>query len=74
MRMTTLEHYRCLRCGHTGCEIGRDFGLDWAGTRFATVTCTRCRHTEFFAAKPDELPALFDIIAGSKGDGRTGKW
>ena len=69
--MATLDNYRCLRCGHTACEVGQDYALNWQGTRFATVTCERCRWTEFFAAKPDDLPALFRQMGESaRPDGR----
>ena len=63
--MAVLNNYRCLRCGHTECEVGQDYAMNWPGTRFATVTCARCRCTEFFAAKADELPSLFNLMKES---------
>ena len=60
--MAALKNYRCLRCGHTECEVGQDYAMNWPGTRFTTVTCARCRCTEFFAAKPEELPSLFNLM------------
>jgi predicted nucleic-acid-binding Zn-ribbon protein len=60
--MPPLKNYQCPRCGHTECEVGQDYAMNWPGTRYTTVTCARCRCTEFFAAKPDELPALFSLM------------
>jgi predicted nucleic-acid-binding Zn-ribbon protein len=60
--MITPQNYRCVRCGHTACEINYDYAMNSAGTHFVTMTCARCRHTEFFAARTDELPSLLRLI------------
>ena len=69
--MSDLTNYRCFRCQHTACEIGEIYAagamwqrmLDMEQAHFSTVTCTKCRHTEFFDADKDSLGNIFDSFA-----------
>ena len=36
--------------------------FDVQGTKFTTVTCTRCRHTEFFKADSSTMGNIFDLF------------
>ena len=72
--MKVLEHYRCPRCGHRIGEIGEGNPSTSSGARFSNVTCSHCRHTEFYAAAPDEVPALLGLADPSPGPGGTAVW
>lgn len=62
--------YRCPRCSNTEYETGefRGAGGFWSkifdvqGQKFTTVTCQRCRHTEFFKADSNMLGNIFDLF------------
>lgn len=68
--MTDQLHYHCFRCGHLDCELGTIHAaggfwskvFDVEGRKFTTVTCTRCRHTEFFKADRKALANIFDLF------------
>jgi hypothetical protein len=63
-------NYRCPKCQDTVCEIGemRAAGGFWTkifniqSKRFTTVTCSRCRFTELFAADSSQLGNFFDFF------------
>ena len=65
-----LKSYRCPRCTNTDYEVGelRAAGGFWSkifdvqGSRFTTVTCTRCRRTELFKADTSLLGNIFDLF------------
>ncbi|UCC43806.1 MAG: zinc ribbon domain-containing protein [Candidatus Zixiibacteriota bacterium] len=62
--------YTCPKCSHNRYEIGeiRAAGGFWSkifdvqGKRFSSVTCTRCRYTEFFKADTSTLGNIFDFF------------
>lgn len=68
--MSDLKNYRCSRCQHTACEAGEIYAaggmwqrmLDMELAHLSTVTCKRCRHTEFFKADKDSLSSIFDLF------------
>ena len=63
-------NYKCIRCGHGECEIGSIYAaggiwskvFDVEGRKFSTVTCARCKHTEFFRADRNALANIFDLF------------
>ncbi len=69
--MTQLQ-YKCPKCNHTQCEVGeiRVTGGFWSkifdvqGKRFSSVTCARCKYTEFFKAESSALGNIFDLFVG----------
>ncbi len=70
--MSAIRNYRCLRCQHTECDVGevRAAGGFWSkvfdveGRKFTTVTCERCKLTEFYKADRSILGNLFDLAVG----------
>ena len=62
--------FKCLRCGYHACDIGEIHvaGGFWSkvfdveGRKFSTVTCERCKHTEFFKAGRSQLANIFDLF------------
>jgi len=66
----TLTGYRCPKCEHDVCEVAemRATGglltklFDIQNRRFSTVTCARCRYTEFYAADSSMLGNIFDFF------------
>jgi len=64
--------YKCPKCNHTQCEVGeiRVTGGFWSkifdvqGKRFSSVTCARCKYTEFFRAESSALGNIFDLFVG----------
>jgi uncharacterized protein len=64
--------YTCHRCGCNACSLGeaRITGGFWSkvfdieGRKFSTITCKRCRHTEFFEADRNTLSNIFDFFVG----------
>lgn len=70
--MSDIRNYRCIRCQHTACEVGeiRVAGGFWSkvfdveGRKFTSVTCERCKHTEFFKADRSVVSNVFDLIFG----------
>ncbi len=64
--------YKCPKCNHTQCEIGeiRVTGGFWSkifdvqGKRFSSVTCSKCKYTEFFKAESSMLGNIFDLFVG----------
>ena len=70
--MADRVRYSCHRCGGTTCTVGeaRITGGFWSkvfdvqGRKFSTVTCKRCKHTEFFQADRSTLSNIFDFFVG----------
>jgi hypothetical protein len=68
--MAGLSNFKCLRCGHTRCEVGEIHvagGIfsklfDVEGRKFTSVTCDHCKHTEFFKADRSMLGNIFDLF------------
>ncbi len=68
--MTLPTSYTCPKCGHSEHETGeiRAAGGFWSkifdvqGSRFSTVTCSRCRYTEIYKAETSKLGNLFDFF------------
>lgn len=68
--MSELTNFKCLRCQGTICEVGEMHvaGGYWSkvfdveGRKFTSVTCTRCKHTEFFKADHGSLGNIFDLF------------
>ena len=64
------SRYRCPKCGNTSYDTGqmRATGGFWSKIfdvqrrKFTTVTCTRCRYTELFAADTGTLSDIFDFF------------
>lgn len=67
--MTKLS-FTCPKCDHRECEIGemRAAGGFWSkifdvqGARFSSVSCKRCRYTEFYKADSSLLGNIFDLF------------
>ena len=67
--MVNLD-YRCPKCNETRHEIaemratGGFFSklFNIQTQRYTTVTCERCRYTEFFAADSSKLGNIFDFF------------
>ena len=63
-------NYKCPKCGSDACEISemRATGgfltkvFDVQSKKFTTVTCTRCRYTEFFKADSSMIGNIFDFF------------
>ncbi len=68
--MTELNNFKCLRCGHSECEVGEihvagsvlSKVFDVEGTKFSSVTCGRCKHTELFRTDRSMLGNIFDLF------------
>ncbi len=64
--------FTCSKCHGNDCEIGeiRAAGGFWSkvfdvqNRKLTTVTCTRCRYTELYAADGSTLANLFDFFTG----------
>jgi predicted nucleic-acid-binding Zn-ribbon protein len=62
--------YRCAKCQNTQCDTAemRGAGGFWSkifdvqGQRYATVTCTNCKYTEFYKAPTNMLGNIFDLF------------
>lgn len=67
--MTPLK-YKCVKCAGEAYDLGeiRAAGGFWSkifdvqGRRFTTVTCQRCKYTEFFRADSSMIGTLFDLF------------
>lgn len=67
---TSGLNYRCPKCGSNTCEVSEMRGaggfftkvFDVQSKRFTTVTCSRCRYTEFFKADSSMLGNIFDFF------------
>jgi hypothetical protein len=65
-----IHNYRCYRCGNTECVVGEIYAaggfwskvFDVEGRHLSTVTCSRCKLTEFYQAKKSQLSNLFDFF------------
>ena len=63
--MTSPElSFECPKCRHTGCEIGEIRAAGGVWSKLSTVTCGKCRYTEFYAADSSTLGSIFDLFAG----------
>ncbi len=68
--MSIIRNYNCIRCKNRTCEVGeiRAAGGFWSkvfdveGRKFTTVSCARCKHTEFFKADQSSLSNIFDLF------------
>lgn len=68
--MAELSNYKCLRCDYDRCDVGLIYAaggfwskiFDVEGRKFTTVTCERCKHTEFFKADKHTLENIFDLF------------
>lgn len=62
--------FQCPKCSNTDYETGefRATGGFWSkifdvqGSRFSTVTCTRCKYTEIYKSKSSMLGNVFDLF------------
>ncbi|MBZ4683063.1 MAG: uncharacterized protein PWP46_176 [Fusobacteriaceae bacterium] len=65
-----MTNYKCPKCGNTGYETdtvamtggGLSKIFDVQNKKFTTVTCTRCKYTEFFKAETSMLENIFDFF------------
>ncbi|MEZ5520393.1 MAG: zinc ribbon domain-containing protein [Dokdonella sp.] len=65
-----MANFQCAKCGNTSYEVGEMHvagGLlgklfDVEGRKFTSVTCTRCRLTEFYKADRSQLSSIFDLF------------
>jgi len=63
-------NYKCPKCNNTTYEVGemRATGgalskiFDIQNKKFSSVTCKRCRYTEFYKAKTSALSNIFDLF------------
>ena len=63
-------NYTCPKCSNTQCDVGemRATGgtlskiFDIQNKHFTSVTCTRCKYTEFYQAKSSTLGNIFDFF------------
>ncbi|MBN2413516.1 zinc ribbon domain-containing protein [candidate division KSB1 bacterium] len=63
-------NYICPKCKNNQCEIGeiRTTGgvlskiFDVQNKKFTSVTCSRCRYTEFYKADSSTLGNIFDFF------------
>ncbi len=66
-------NFKCPKCANNACEIGeiRAAGGFWSkifdvqGKKFTSVTCNKCKYTEFYAAESSKLGNIFDFFTGS---------
>ena len=64
--------YTCPKCGTRTCEIGeiRTAGGFWTkifniqNRKFTSVTCTKCRCTEFYNVSSKKMGDVFDFFVG----------
>lgn len=62
----------CVKCKSDRYEVGEIHvaGGFWSrvfdveGRKFTSVTCSRCRHTEFYKANRNQLANIFDLFVG----------
>ncbi|MEG0895637.1 MAG: zinc ribbon domain-containing protein [Oscillospiraceae bacterium] len=67
-----MAEWVCPKCGNnvyatdslqaTGGNFAKFF--DVQNKKFTTVTCTKCRYTEFYKADPDDLGNILDFFIG----------
>lgn len=63
-------NFQCAKCGGAEYEVGemRATGgalskiFDVQNKHFTSVTCTRCKYTEFYQAKSSTLGNIFDFF------------
>ncbi len=63
-------NYKCHKCGSDTYEIGemRAAGGFWSkifdvqGAKFTSVTCARCKYTDFYKADSSMLGNIFDFF------------
>lgn len=68
---TPKLNYECAKCKSTQYEVGEMHAagsilgkiFDVEGRKFATVTCRRCRYTEFFKVESGLLGSIFDLFS-----------
>ena len=69
MPQPTLN-FHCPKCSHRRCDVAemRGAGGFWSkifdvqGQRYTTVTCERCRYTEFYKADTSMMGNIFDLF------------
>ena len=62
--------FTCPKCGHREYEVGQtrvsggaiSAVFDVENRKFSTVTCARCRYTEFYQSERGKLAELFDLF------------
>lgn len=67
--MSAIRNFVCIRCRNRTCEIGEIHAaggfwskiFDVEGRKFSTVSCARCKHTEFYKADKGALSSIFDL-------------
>lgn len=65
-----VRNRKCCKCAGKTCELGemhvaggfRSKILDVEGRKFSSVTCARCKHTEFFKADLSQLANICDLF------------
>ena len=63
-------NFHCPKCTNRECDVAemRGAGGFWSkifdvqGQRYSTVTCTRCKYTEFYKAPTNMLGNIFDFF------------
>jgi len=67
---TKKSNYQCPKCSNTNCEIGeiRTTGGFWTkffniqNKRFASITCTQCKYTEFYQSTTSKGENVLDFF------------
>ncbi|TDT71841.1 hypothetical protein EV215_0531 [Hypnocyclicus thermotrophus] len=65
-----MSNYKCPKCGNISYETdtvamtggGLSKIFDVQNKKFTTVTCTKCKYTEFFKAETSMLENIFDFF------------
>lgn len=68
--MKKLLNYTCLKCSNKDYDIGemRATGGRWSKffniqtEKFTSITCKRCKYTEFYKAPTSALSNIFDFF------------
>ena len=66
------KNFECQKCGNRNCEIGeiRAAGGFWSkifdlqNRRFVSVTCTKCKFTEFYKGAQNNAGNILDFFTG----------
>jgi predicted nucleic-acid-binding Zn-ribbon protein len=65
-----IANFHCPKCSNGTCDVAelRGAGGFWSkifdvqGQRYSTVTCQRCKYTEFYKADTSMLGNIFDLF------------